>query len=125
MSILRIIDSISEWSGKIISFGLIPIILIIVYDVVLRYVFRNPTIWAGEVSTYLFGICWITAGAYAHYHDAHVKMDVLYSRLSQRKRAIIDLITSVLFFFFIGIIVWQGARYGWVSVRNLESSPSI
>ena len=123
--ILHIVDSISEWSGKIVSFGIWPLMLMIVYDVMARYIFRAPTHWAGEAATLIFGVCWVTAGAYALLQGSHVKMEVFYARLSLRKRAILDVITAPLFFAFIGTVMWQGARFALISIGNLETSPSL
>ena len=123
--VLHIIDRISEYSGKVLSFGLLPMILIIVLDVVLRYVFRAPTIWAGEAATLIFGVCWVMAGAYTLLQGAHVKMEVFYIRLSRKKQAILDLITAPCFFIFVGIVMWQTAKFALISLGNLEASPSL
>jgi len=123
--ILHIVDSISEWSGKIISFGIWPLMLMIVYDVMARYIFRAPTQWAGEAATLIFGVCWVTAGAYALLQGSHVKMEVFYARLSLKKRAILDVITAPLFFGFIGIVMWQGAKFALISIGHMETSPSM
>ena len=123
--VFHIIDMISEWSGKLVSFLLLPLIAFIVYDVLMRYVFNRPTDWAHELSYLMFGTIWIMGGAYALVKGSHVKMEVIYNRLPLRRRAIIDLITAPLFFVFIGILLWKGWDLAWSSVLRLEHSNSF
>ena len=123
--VFHIIDMISEWSGKLVSFLLLPLIAFIVYDVLMRYVFNAPTDWAHELSYLMFGTIWIIGGAYALVKGSHVKMEVIYNRLPLRRRAIIDLITAPLFFVFIGILLWKGWDLAWSSVLRLEHSNSF
>lgn len=123
--VFHIIDMISEWSGKLVSFLLLPLMAFIVYDVLMRYVFNRPTDWAHELSYLMFGTIWIIGGAYALVKGSHVKMEVIYNRLPLRRRAIIDLITAPLFFVFIGILLWKGWDLAWSSVLRLEHSNSF
>ncbi len=124
MRFLRVIDHISNWSGKIGSFLILFMIAIVVYEVVLRYVFDSPTLWAHETAQFIFGAMTILGGAYALFHGAHVKMDVLYSRFSPRTKAILDLITAFLFFIFCAVLLWTGGEEAWESIALLERSNS-
>jgi TRAP-type mannitol/chloroaromatic compound transport system permease small subunit len=121
---LRIIDTISDWSGKIICLLVIPMIAIIVYDAVARYAFNAPTNWAYETVTFLFAGLGILGGAYVLYRRAHVGMDIIYSRLSPRQQAILDLLTSFFFFLFCSILLWKGAEYAWTSLKLRETTTS-
>ena len=121
---LRVIDSISEWSGKTISFVILVIIAITVYEVVVRYAFNAPTPWSHEMASYLFGYLWVIGGAYALLKEQHVKMDLLYVRVPLRWRAILDLISAPLFFIFVGLILWKGWESAWLSLSILEHSSS-
>jgi len=123
--VFHIIDMISEWSGKLVSLLILPLIAFIMYDVLMRYVFNRPTDWAHELSYLMFGTIWIIGGAYALVKGSHVKMEVIYNRLPLRRRAIIDLITAPLFFVFIGILLWKGWDLAWSSVLRLEHSNSF
>lgn len=120
--ILRVIDSISEWTGKIVSFAVLPLIAITVYHVIMRYAFHAPTPWAYEVGSFLFGSAWVLAGGYALVRGAHVKMELVYVRLSLRWRAILDLITAPLFFVFAGFLMWKGWELAMYSLSHLEHS---
>ncbi len=64
MVILRTIDSISAWLGKYLGFLLFPLVGVLFIEVVLRYGFNRPTLWAHETAIFLFGTLGMFAGAY-------------------------------------------------------------
>jgi TRAP-type mannitol/chloroaromatic compound transport system permease small subunit len=124
-SFLKKLDEISEWSGKIVSFIMIPLILIICYDVFMRYVLNKPTEWADELSCFLFGIMWLVGGAYTYLTNSLVRMDVIYLRFSPKRQAIIDLCTSPFFFAFAIVVLWQGTIMAAESFAKFEKSWSM
>jgi TRAP-type mannitol/chloroaromatic compound transport system permease small subunit len=106
--VLNAIDWVSEWSGKLVSIVIFFVAFFLLYDVVMRYVFNSPTIWAHELSLHLFGAYAVLAGPYVLRYHQHVKVDIIYLRFSPRVRAIIDSFTYLLFFLFIGLLFWYG-----------------
>lgn len=98
-SLVRRIETISDIVGRVSSFLLIPLMIFSTMEVILRYGFNSPTIWAWDADIQLFSVLILSGGAYAYRYDMHVRVDVFIMHLSQRVRAILDLITSVLFFF--------------------------
>ena len=108
MRLLHFIDRIDELIGRFAGFLVIPMILFITYEVILRKIFNSPTIWAHELSQYLFGVFVLLGGAWTLAQRKHVSMDMVYNRLSERKRAILDLITFPIFFFVIFSLLWYG-----------------
>lgn len=105
---LRLIDRISEYSGKFTSFLILLMIILICLETVLRYVFNSPTIWSGELTTMVFGAYIILGGAYTLLVGGHVNMDIIHSRLSPRAKAVIDIVTFVFFVFFCVVLIWKG-----------------
>jgi len=93
---------------------------ILVLEVVLRYVFKSPTIWAHELATFVFAAYFLWGGAYAVLREAHVNVDIIYNRFSLRTRAIVDLFTWLLFYITVGLLLWKSIELAWVSVRYLE-----
>lgn len=110
--VLFIIDSVSEWSGRLISCFVFFLALFLLYDVVMRFAFNAPTIWCHELSLHIFGAYAVLAGPYVLLHDEHVKIDLVYNLFSKRGRAIIDSFTYLLFFMFIGLLFWHGLHIG-------------
>ena len=111
------IDVLCEFTGKAFSF-LIPVIIVIeTAEVILRYVFKNPTSWSWELCALLFGANWVMGGAWVQKEDRHVRTDVLYNLFSKKHKAILDLIFfTCLFFVYMGVMVWKttaNAIYSW------------
>lgn len=102
---LYIIDTISEWIGKAVSVLPLAMVLVLSYEVVSRYVFNKPTIWAQDIVIFMFGYTGLLAGAYALKHGDHINVDFLYERLSPRKRAILDIFNGLLGFFFLILVI--------------------
>jgi len=122
--ILHAVDQTSEWTGKVVSFLILPVILFVCFDVIMRYVFNMPTKWADELAYLLYGTLWIIGGAYALKNESHVKMEIIYQRFSPRGRAILDLITAPLFFLFVVILLWKGGQFAWSSIERMQTSNS-
>ena len=104
---LSTVDKISQKTGEMVSLLIFPMILIIVYEVTMRYFFNNPTKWVFETALFLFAASVILSGCYVLKEHGHVGMDFFYLRLSIRKRATLDVITSFIFFAFIGVLLYQ------------------
>ncbi len=111
---LHTIDQVSEWSGKIFSFFLLVTMVIIGFEVIMR-MFNKPQIWVFDVTLYTAGIVYVVGGAYTHLKNRHVRMDVLFDRLSPRIQALLDLLTLPGFIIFCGVLLWLGAIRGWES----------
>ena len=94
---LRVIDATSEWTAKVISWLAVALVLVLVFDVVERYVFGGATVWAYETGTMLGGTIYVMGWAYVHRMREHIRVDVIYVHLSPRVQLIIDIIGTVLF----------------------------
>jgi len=124
MGFLSKIDAISIWSGNIVS-AINPIVVVfVVYEIIRRFVFNAPTIWANEATVYLSALGYLLGGAYSLYYKAHVRVDIFYLKFSPRKRAILDVITFFFTFIYLGSLIWVGSIYSWESVRVLEKTGS-
>jgi TRAP-type mannitol/chloroaromatic compound transport system permease small subunit len=92
---VRIIERISHFTGVAAAWLIVPLIFATVYEVASRYVFNAPTIWAYEIGYLMTGSSFLIGMAYALSRDAHIRIDVVSAHLSQRTRAIIDLLCYV------------------------------
>lgn len=125
--IVQVINSISEFTGQIVKFLVIGLIIVLCYEVISRYVFNNPTIWALETAKMLMGTFGACGWAYTYLYDGHVRVDVLYIRFSRRGKAWINVIMSIIFLFPICIILISAgirwAIFSWkVGEKMVESS---
>jgi len=95
---LRLVDSISEWTAKVVSWLCVALVLVLVFDVVERYVFGGATVWAYETGTMLGATIYVMGWAYVHRMREHIRVDVIYVHLSPRVQLIIDVTGTLLFF---------------------------
>jgi TRAP-type mannitol/chloroaromatic compound transport system permease small subunit len=96
--LLLTIDRISTFVGKAFAWSIMLLTLVIVWEVVARYVFRAPTGWGFDASYMLYGALFMMGGAYALSRGAHVRGDFLYRGFSPRTQAALDLVLYVVFF---------------------------
>lgn len=97
--IIRVIDSINEVIGKIVSLIAIVFAVIIIYEVFMRYALHQPTRWSFDVTKQLYGFYFLMLGAYALKHQSHVRVDLLVQRFSRRVQKWIDIAGYLIFFF--------------------------
>ena len=122
--LLRFIDNANEWVGKVVSFFVLAIIGVVIYEVAMRYLLAKSQLWVPETSEFLFGALFVLGGGYVFLHEGHVKLDAIYERFSPKVKAILDLVTSIFLILFCGILIWKGWLMGWDSLTALEVSQS-
>lgn len=96
---LRIIDSLSEWTGKTTSWACVVLILVLLYEVTARYAFHAPTKWASLTGSMLLCTIVTLGWAYVYKLGEHIRVDVFYARLSARGKAILDVLGALFFLF--------------------------
>jgi TRAP-type mannitol/chloroaromatic compound transport system permease small subunit len=115
--ILKVVDTMSEWSGSSARWFCVALVVVGSLDTFMRYAVNAPTIWAYETSSMLGGSIYALGWAYAHLHKSHIRVDIFFSRLSERGQAIADIICSALFFFpLMGVLIykaWFWALRAW------------
>ena len=120
--VLRFIDKLSDKSGKVVAFLVVALVLIIFYEIVSRYVFNEPTKWVHQSSGFLLCTMAFIGGAYTLYIKSHISVDIFYARFPLRTKAALDLFTWLLFYLFIGVLLWNGSVMFGVSLDRLENS---
>ncbi len=101
----RAVGAVSGATGNVIALWSVIAVFVYYYEVVARYVFNSPTNWAHESMFIMFGMQYVLAGAFAYRDESHVRVDVIYEKLSVRTRAILDIVTSTVFFLFTGTLL--------------------
>jgi len=98
-AILKVIDSISQQVGSSARWLCPALVVVGAYDTIMRYAFNAPTVWGYETMIMLGGATYALGWAYDQLHKSHIRVDVFYSRLSARRRAIMDVVCAAIFFF--------------------------
>ena len=117
-----IIDNISEYTGRYLSWLVVLITLFYFFEVIMRSIFNAPTIWAHESSTYLFGAYFMLGGAYALKRRQMVNVDIWVNKLTPRTRCLVDGVMSLVTLGFLFVLVYLGAQYSWASLMKNETS---
>jgi len=97
-TIIRGINTLNEKVGYYSSLLILPLVAVVIYEVVLRYVFSAPTSWGFEMTTFIYGIHFMLGLADALRSNTHVSIDIFESRLAANKRAVLRIITYVCLF---------------------------
>ncbi len=121
----RFTDAI-EWVnvrvGEFVAYWAVISVFAYYYEVIARFAFNSPTNWVHESMFLMYGMQYMLAGAYAYREDQHVRVDVIYTKFSPRGKALADIVTSVFFFIFIGVMFWTSWRFAADSINNDEHS---
>ena len=88
-------ERLNETIGKTIPWLVLAMVLVTFVIVVLRYAFGRSWIWMQESVLYLHAFVFLFASAYALWRDAHVRVDILYRPMGERKKALVNLLGSL------------------------------
>ena len=97
--LITAIDILNEYVGRGASYLVLALVLLTAYDVAMRYAFHSGSVGLQELEWHLFALIFLLGAGYTLKHDGHVRVDVVYSaaRLSERHRAWVNLIGTLLF----------------------------
>jgi TRAP-type mannitol/chloroaromatic compound transport system permease small subunit len=113
----RRIDAWQDRFGRAVSWLSLAMVLVVFQDVIIRYLFRRTSVFMQEMEWYLFGTLYLLAAGYTLLHDEHVRVDIVYSKLSLRRRAWLDFVLFWIFFFPSCLLVvytaWPFVRISW------------
>ncbi|MGR3501348.1 TRAP transporter small permease subunit [Pseudaestuariivita sp.] len=104
----RAIDRVSVFMGRITMMLVVLLTSVMLYEVVLRYVFERPTLWANELSLWLAGFVFMTAGLYAMQQRSHIRIVLLYDVVPRWCQHIFDVISTTLIVLFAFFLVYGG-----------------
>ena len=97
MVLIKIIDWISDWSGKAVSWLFLALIASVAYDLFARRFTGRATDWAFDINYMIYGTNFMIAGAYTLLHNGHVRVDVLYNNFSPRVQAALEITFLIVF----------------------------
>jgi tripartite ATP-independent transporter DctM subunit len=96
-SIARFIGLFNEWMGRSVSWLATFLVIVVAANVIMRYFFASSQQWLSELAWHFFAMLFLLGAGYALKHGRHVRVDVIYSRLSEKGKSWIDLGGSFLF----------------------------
>jgi len=114
LRIVGVIDTLSEWSGRIFAWLIIPLVAGLTYEVLARYLFNAPTIWAYDLAYMLYGAHFMLGAGYTLLKGGHIRTDIFYQSWSPRTQGKVDALLYLLLFF-PGMLFffWMGGQEFW------------
>lgn len=106
-------------SGIVFAIGIVISMLVLINEVVLRYVFNAPTIWAHETTIFLCGAAFVFGGLYCTARDRHIRVVLIYDALSPSLRRVFDFVISIVCALASGIFAWAA----WLMVQRAAFRP--
>jgi len=93
------IDKFSKWTGNVVCWLTIPLMLAMVYEVLARKLFTSPTMWAYDMSRFLYGALFMLGAGYALSKGVHIRADFLYRNFKVKTQGIVDTSLYIIFYF--------------------------
>jgi len=124
-AIVKVIDRVNELTGKTISYLIVPLTVIVVIEVMMRYAFDAPTLWAWDVNMYLGGLMLILGAGYAHLYKSHVSVEFLLEKWRPKNKILLELILSPFILLPLVVLFWYGWDAAWQSWKINEHHTSL
>lgn len=107
-SATSVFDRLSLFLGRVCMLAVFLIVAVMFYEVVLRYIFERPTLWANELSLWLAGFVFLLSGLYAMQQRSHIRIYILYDMMPRSLQRACDVVSTVLIVLFAAAVVYGG-----------------
>jgi len=121
-------DQFVVWIGRSFAWGIFILTAAVMYEVIMRYFFNAPTLWAFDFTIQMYGAVFMMGGASAMSTKTHVKADMYYNKLSEKGQAILDLVLFICFYapgvFALTYAGYFYAKKAWIVHETSWNSPA-
>jgi TRAP-type mannitol/chloroaromatic compound transport system permease small subunit len=121
-TIIRSIQAVSRIFGYAAAGLVLLLIVLMIYEVIVRYLFSAPTVWGYEITTWVMGATFVLAIAYALLTDSHVRIDFLHDWLGERARHGFDLLGYAIVLPLLVWLTWGLWDYWYGAFKTAEKS---
>ena len=123
-SYVEFVDKLNSTIGRQTSWLTLVLVLVVVFDVVIRYVFNESSVAMQELEWHLFAILFLMGIAYTLQQDDHVRVDLFYSKFNVKQKAWLNIAGTIIFLIpFSLLIIYASQNYVLNSLAMNESSP--
>ena len=121
---IKYVNKLNTVVGKYTSWLTTILVLVVLFDVITRYVFNSSSVAMQELEWHLFAVLFLMGAAFTLLKDNHVRVDLLYSTFNIKQKAWINLVGTLLFLIpFVLLIIYSSYNYVANSFAYSESSP--
>lgn len=118
------IHGLNEHIGRAAAWLTTLLMLLVCFDVVVRYLFNETQAWIMELEWHIFGLIFLLGAGYAFRHDRHVRVDLFYAKFSPKDKALVNLIGGVLFLIpWTAVLIYVSFEYATIAYLIGEGSP--
>ena len=122
---IKAVGMLNTFIGGAISILPLVITVLTAFEVMMRYFFEKPTIWVWDLNIQLFAVLIMLGGGYTLLHKGHISVDFFTMNVSAKRKALMDVITSVVFFFSMIIMLYCGWEIAWESWIRRETMATL
>lgn len=123
------VDQLSEWSGRLIAWLTLAMVLVTFTIVVMRYVFNVGNVALQESVIYMHSFVFLLGAAYTLKHDGHVRVDIFYRPMGEKGKAVINLVGTLLLLIpvslFIFYISWEYVATSWSLLETSQEAGGL
>lgn len=120
MKVIGFLEQILRYLCKLAALFLFVIMFIISYEVIMRYAYNSPTIWAWILNQHLWLVTMLVAGVFAFQEGSHIRIEVLYDGFPPYMKRVTKYLTLILFWCFVAALIWKGYGMAASAVKNGE-----
>lgn len=131
-SVSRRLEDINRFVGQCASWMTLAVVTLTFVVVVLRYVFHVGWVWLQDLSVYTHAVIFLSVAGFTLAQNGHVRVDIFYSRLSDKKKALVEILgVLALLFPVCGLIIYQALPYVhsswsiWEGAQNVGGLPGV
>lgn len=125
-STVRGIDFFIDGIGKISRWAIIPLMLLLVYEVTTRRIMGIPHLWTTDISLQIFSLYFLLSLGVGIHKDVHVRIDLFYEHFSRKNKAIFDIATySVMVIIPSLFLLHASFNYAALAWARHQLTPSI
>ena len=122
---MNFIDKVSIWLARVAAWLFVATGAMLTYEVLARYVFNAPTIWAAELSQLVMMVGFFIALAGTLHSREHISIDILHNALPMKMKRMADTFVLLFIAIFSGIVSWWGFDIAWDSFINTRSTGTM
>ena len=117
----RLCEAVSLLVSRVAMWLSALIVAVMMVEVVSRYVFNSPTLWANELSLWMAGFLYLFAGIYAMRERAHIRVTVVYNSLPRKAQLVLDGIGALVVVVFAIALIVGSWKVAWAALLRWET----
>lgn len=118
------VDAMNRWIGRIVIYFIVLLLGILLYAAFSKALFSISPIWTIEMAQFTLTAYYMLGGSYSYQNEAHVRMDLFYSRWSPKTKAIVDLFTVIGLLIYLGVLLYGAVESTYYSFETAQRRPS-